>query len=281
MSQSGPKRFFDWFHKDNDEENQYEEEIINILNEGSEQGAIQNQEAQLISNVFEFTDKDAKDIMTIRKKVVGVDKSLSLKEAVDFILEQNYSRFPLYDEDLDNVIGVLHLKDVMKAYIKEPDMTLEEIAKDAYFVHEAQDISDMFTQMQKTKQHMAIVVDEYGQTSGIVAMEDIIEVILGNILDEHDVEEREFVKLNRPGEYIIRGSMRLDRISDEIEELVFPDEDIDTLNGFIINQIGHLPQEKEKIELVYGDYQFRALEVRDNMIVLIKVIKMEPKSSEE
>lgn len=276
MSQSGPKRFFGWFHKDNnEEENQYEEEIINILNEGSEQGAILDQEAQLISNVFEFTDKDAKDIMTIRKKIVGVDKNMFLKEAVDFILEQNYSRFPLYNEDLDDIIGVLHLKDVMKAYIKEPDKTLEEIAKDAYFVHEAQDISDMFAQMQKNKQHMAIVVDEYGQTSGIVAMEDIIEVVLGNILDEHDVEEREFVKLNRPGEYIVRGSMRLDRISDEIEELTFPDEDIDTINGFMINQIGHLPSEKEKVEVLYSGYQFRALEIRDNMIALIKVIKTE------
>ncbi len=279
MSQGGPKRFFGLFKKDNEEENQFEEEIINILNEGHEQGAIQNQEAELISNVFEFTDKDAKDIMTIRKKVVGVEKSLSIKEAAEFILDQNYSRFPLYEEDIDNVVGILHLKDVMKAYFKHEDVSLEDIATEAYFVHEAQDISDMFNMMQKTKQHMAVVVDEYGQTSGIVAMEDIIEVILGNIFDEHDVEEREFVRLSRPNEYIIRGSMRLDHITDEIEDLVFPDEDIDTLNGFMINQIGHLPKEKEKYDITYGGYRFRAIEVRDNMIILVRVIKLDEQPS--
>ena len=262
-------------------ENVTEEEIVSIVNEGHEQGVIQNQEAELISNVFEFTDKDAKDIMTIRKKVVGVEQSMSIKDALEFILDQNYSRFPLYEEDIDNVIGILHLKDITRAYFKNEDVDLKSIAKEAYFVHEAQDISDMFNMMQKTKQHMAVVVDEYGQTSGIVAMEDIIEVILGNIFDEHDVEEREFVRLQRPNEYIIRGSMRLDHICDEIEDLEFPDEDIDTLNGFMINRIGHLPKEKERYDIVYGGYRFRAIEVRDNMIILVRVIKLDDQINQE
>lgn len=275
MAQNGPKRLMSLFHKkDKDEENVYEEEIINILNEGHEQGVIQKEEAEMITKIFEFSDKDAKDIMTIRKKIVGIDKNMPLKDAVPFILEQNYSRFPLYDQDIDNIIGVLHLKDVMKAYLNAPDTPLSEIAQEAYYVHEAHDISTMFSDMQSKKLHMAIVVDEYGQTAGIVAMEDILEVIVGNILDEHDEEEREITRLRQDGEYLIRGLTRLDRISDELG-IAFPDEDIDTLNGFLIYMIGHLPAEDEPIEVSYEGYKFKPLDIHDNMIVQVKVSRQE------
>lgn len=275
MTQNGPKRFISLFRKrDRDEENVYEEEIINILNEGHEQGVIQKEEAEMITKIFEFTDKDAKDIMTIRKKIVGIEKHTPLREALPFILEQNFSRFPLYEEDVDNVIGVLHLKDVVKAYLTEPDTELSMIAQEAYYVHEAQDISTMFSEMQHKKLHMAIVVDEYGQTAGIVAMEDILEVIVGNILDEHDEEEREIVKLRAEGEYLIKGLTRLDHIEDELE-ITFPDADMDTLNGFLIYQIGHLPNEEEAIEISYEGYSFRPLDISDNMIKQVKVSRLE------
>lgn len=271
MAQNGPKRLKSMFRKrDKDEENVYEEEIINILNEGHEQGVIQKEEAEMITKIFEFSDKDAKDIMTIRKKIVGIEKHTPLKEAVPFILEQNFSRFPLYEEDVDNIIGVLHLKDVMKAYLTEPDTELAMIAQEAFYVHEAQDISTMFSEMQRKKLHMAIVVDEYGQTAGIVAMEDILEVIVGNILDEHDEEEREIVKLRGDGEYLVKGLTRLDHIEDELK-ITFPDADIDTLNGFLIYQIGHLPNEEEAIEISYEGYSFRPLDISDNMIKQVKV----------
>lgn len=271
MTQNGPKRLISMFRKrDKDEENVYEEEIINILNEGHEQGAIQKEEAEMITKIFEFSDKDAKDIMTIRKKIVGIEKHTPLREAVSFILEQNFSRFPLYEEDVDNIIGVLHLKDVMKAYLTEPDTELAMIAQEAFYVHEAQDISTMFSEMQRKKLHMAIVVDEYGQTAGIVAMEDILEVIVGNILDEHDEEEREIVKLRGDGEYLVKGLTRLDHIEDELG-ITFPDADIDTLNGFLIYQIGHLPNEEEAIEISYEGYSFRPLDISDNMIKQVKV----------
>ncbi len=278
---SGPKRRISLFSKkDKEEENVYEEEIINILNEGNEQGAIKNREAEMITKIFEFTDKDAKDIMTIRKKIVGIEQYMPLKDAVDFILEQNYSRFPLYDEDIDNVVGVLHLKDVMKAYLQTPDVELRQIAQEAYYVHEAQDISTMFSEMQRTKIHMAIVVDEYGQTSGIVAMEDILEVIVGNIFDEHDEEEREIIKLRKEGQYLVRGLTRLDNLSDELG-ITFPDEDFDTLNGFLIYEIGHLPAEGEDIEVTYQGYSFRPLDIHDNMIVQVKIVRRLEEVTEE
>lgn len=281
MAQNGPKRLMNFLRRRDKKENVYEEEIINILNEGHEQGEIQKEEAEMITKIFEFTDKDAKDIMTIRKKIIGVEKHMTLREAVPFILEQNYSRFPLYDGDIDNVIGVLHLKDVMKAYINEPDTELSMIAQEAYFVHEAQDISTMFGKMQREKIHMAIVIDEYGQTSGLVAMEDILEVIVGNILDEHDEEEKEITKLYPGEEYLIKGLTRLDHITDELG-IEFPDEDIDTLNGFLIYIIGHLPAEDDNIEIKYGGYSFQPLDIHDNMIVQVKVTKLpEELDSEE
>lgn len=279
MTQNGPKRFMSLFNKKRDKEEVYEEEIKNILHEGHEQGVIQKEEADMISKIFEFADKDAKDIMTIRKKVVGVEVHTPLKDAVEFILEQNFSRFPLYEDGIDNVVGVLHLKDVMKAYLTEPETELSMIAQEAYFVHEAQDISTMFSEMQQKKIHMAIVVDEYGQTAGIVAMEDILEVIVGNILDEHDEEEKEIVKLRLDGEYLIKGLTRLDRISNELG-IVFPDEDVDTLNGFIIFQLGRLPYDNENIDIHYQGYAFRPLDIHDNMIAQVKVVKIEEDSEE-
>lgn len=274
MAQNGPKRMMNFFKKrDKEEENVYEEEIINILNEGHEQGVIQKEEAEMISKIFEFTDKSAKDIMTIRKKIVGVEMHESLKDVMPFIVEQNYSRFPLYDEDMDNIVGVLHLKDVIKAYLNAPETELTAIAQEAFYVHEAQDISSMFSEMQSKKLHMAIVVDEYGQTAGIVAMEDILEVIVGNILDEHDEEEREIVKLRTEGEYLVKGMTRLDHLTDELE-IEFPDEDIDTLNGFMIYQVGHLPSEEEAIAFDYGGYHFVSMDIHDNMIVQVKLTKL-------
>ena len=275
MTQNGPKRLKSLFRrKDKDEENVYEEEIMNILQEGHEQGVIQKEEAEMITKIFEFTDKSAKDIMTIRKKIVGVEKDMPLEEALHYIVEQNYSRFPLYEEDVDNIIGVLHLKDVVKAFLHAPETPLSEIAQEAYYVHEAQDISTMFSEMQQKKLHMAIVVDEYGQTAGIVAMEDILEVIVGNILDEHDEEVKEIVKLRGEGEYLIRGMTRLDHIEDELS-ISFPDEDIDTLNGFLIYKIGHLPSDDEAIEIRYGEYSFRPIDIHDNMIMQVKVSRLE------
>lgn len=267
--------------KDKDkEDNAYEEEIISLLQEGHESGVIQKEEAEMISGIFQFTDKDAKDIMTIRKMIVGIDDSMSVKEAFHFIVEQNYSRFPLYHEDLDDIVGVLHLKDVARAYITAPDTRLCDISQEPYFVHEAQDISTMFSEMQRKKNHMAIVVDEYGQTTGIVAMEDILEVIVGDIQDEHDEEERDIIPLKNRGEYIMSGMTRLDDI-EELLGIQFPEEDYDTLNGFLIFELGHLPDSGENINIDYGGYSFHPLRIRDNMMITVRVSPVTKEENKE
>lgn len=255
-----------------EEENEYEEEIKNIILEGHEQGAIESQEAVMLSNVFEFGDKEAKDVMRFRQKIVGIDVDTPLSEAVQFMIEQNFSRFPLYEEDIDNIVGVLHLKDALRYYMKNRQKNLREIAREAFFVHETKDISSLFREMQSEKIHMAIVLDEYGQTEGIVAMEDILEIIVGNILDEYDIEEKEIVTLGKEGTYLAQGMIRLDKLED-ILKIEF-DEEVETLSGFLVNQHGRLPEDDDEITIEYKGYSFKTMDIHDRVIRQVKITRL-------
>lgn len=258
--------------KNGEDENEFEEELIDMIQEGHEQGAIQSDEVEMISNIFEFGDKEARDVMTIRKRIKAVEIKVPLKEALAFMLEEGYSRYPLYEDDIDNIIGVLHLKDAMKAYMADQtEISLKDIAREAYFTHETQNINILFKEMQTQKIHMAIVLDEYGQTEGIVAMEDILEVIVGNIWDEYDQEEQGITKIGDDA-YLILGWTRLDEIEDVLG-IEFPDEDIETLNGFLLYKLGHLPEEKEQIEIEYEGYSFCPQVVDNKMIKQVRVMK--------
>lgn len=231
-------------------------------------------EALMISNIFEFGDKEARDIMRFRKKIKGIDVNTSLTEAVSYMLEKEYSRFPIFEEDIDNIVGVVHIKEAFKAYLENPALTLREIASEPFYVHETREVSDLFKEMQSEKIHMAIVIDEYGQTEGLVCMEDILEIIVGKIMDEYDVEEQEIINLAHTGAYLVQGMTRLD----ELEELLgiqFPDEDIETLNGFLVNQIGRLPVEKEEIAIVYEGYEFKAVEVLEHVFQQVKISRVQ------
>lgn len=262
-----------------EEDNEYEAGIKNMVLEGMEQGVIEEDERELINNVFEFGDKEADEVMRIRRKIVGIDNSMNVKDCLAFMLDQPYSRFPLYEGDIDNILGILHLKDVAASYLKKDGRTLDQIAREAYFIHETMDISDLFKEMQTQKIHMAIVVDEYGQTEGIVAMEDILEVLVGNIFDEYDVDEREIVELGQKNGYLIQGVTRLE----EVEELLgieFPEMDIETINGFLINQLGHLPEDEETVEIIYAGYSFKSVDIHDKMIRQVKVSRVEEDKGE-
>lgn len=265
---------------DEDEENhEYEEEIKNMVREGLELGEIEEEEREWINNVFEFGDKEAKDVMRFRKKIVAIDSEMPIEECLDFMLEQPYSRYPLYEGDIDNILGVLYLKDVAIAYLEKKDTPLTEIARQAFFVHETKDLSDLLKEMQRKKIHMAIVVDEYGQTEGIVAMEDMLEVIVGKIQDEYDVDEHEITALGEEGGYLIQGVTRLDEL-EELLKIEFPDEDIETINGFMIDQLGHLPEANEEVEIIYEGYLFKSVDIHDKMVRQIKVSKIEENKGE-
>lgn len=257
------------------EDNVTEEEIISIVNEGFEQGVLEDNEVEMISNIIELDDKEVRDVMTNRRKVVSVSTELSIGEALRFMLGERYSRFPLYEGERDNVVGVLHFKDVAQHYIAGEDgaVTLKEIAREAYFVPDTQSVDTLFEDMQLKKIHMAIAVDEYGQMAGVVALEDILEEIVGNILDEYDEDERMILKQGT-SRYVMRGMAPLDEVEDALGiDLKQEEYDFDTLNGFLITQLGRLPSDDEKPVVHYEGYRFHVLDAKNNMVRTVRVVK--------
>lgn len=255
---------------------QAEEEILTMVNEGHEQGLFEEREAELIRNIFGYKEKEAQDIMTHRKNIVAIDGAQSPEEAMSFILDQCNSRLPVYEEDIDNIVGIIHLRDAMKCYCdedlkKKPIRELEPYIRPASFVPETKGIDKLFRQMQEEKNHLVIVLDEYGQTTGLVAMEDILEEIVGNILDEYD-EEQELVVLQPDGSYLVDGMTHLEDL-EEILDIEFGDDDNDTLNGFMVMLLEHIPVEGETVILEYEGYRFEAVSVDNNVIQTVRVRK--------
>lgn len=254
-----------------------EEEIISMVNEGHEQGVLEEREAEMISNIMELDEKTAGDVMIHRKHIVAVDGMWTLEEAVEFIISQNYSRFPVYIDDIDNIIGILHLRDAMSYYHKAENKNIlvsemKDMLMTAVFIPESRNVDDLFKDMQINKTHMQIVVDEYGQTSGIIAMEDILEEIVGNIWDEYDVEE-ENISVQPDGSYYVKGLTTLEEMADVLKD-EFENEDYDTLNGFLISKLDRIPDEGERTTLVIDDYEYQILVVKNRMISLVKITKI-------
>ena len=188
------------------DDNVTEEDIMYMVNEGHEQGVLEASEAEMITNIFEFDDKVAADIMTHRTAVIALDGEMTLKEALDFVVkEANYSRFPVYSEDIDNIIGILHMRDTdSKDHLNTPIAKIKGLLRSPHFIPETKNINALFKEMQSQKIHIELVVDEYGQLAGIVTMEDILEEIVGNILDEYDKEEPDIVS-RKNGTYELGG----------------------------------------------------------------------------
>lgn len=256
-------------------DNVTEEEIISIVNEGSRQGVLEDNEVEMISNIIELDEKEVRDVMTHRRKVISVSTEMTVEEAVKFMLDESYSRYPLYEGEKDNIVGVLHLKDLTRYYVTKRDknVSLKEIAREPYFVPDTQAVDTLFDYMQKNKIHMAIAVDEYGQMAGIVAMEDILEEIVGNIFDEYDIDERMIIKQGNNG-YIMKGLTPIEEVEETLGIEILQD-DFDTLNGWLISLLGHLPRDKEKSVVTAEGYRFQIIDAKNNMIRHVKVVKEE------
>lgn len=259
-----------------------EEEIISMVNEGHENGLLEANETELIHNIFEYGDKEAGDIMTHRKNIVAVDGTMKLKDALNYMLDQNYSRFPVYEENIDNIIGFLHFKDAVKANRdpKEQEKMIRElpnILRPARFIPETRNISDLLRTMQKQKLHFVIVVDEYGQTAGLVTMEDIIEEIVGNIQDEYDMEEEDIVELPDHS-FIIRGVTPLEDVEEALD-VSFGEDEIETLNGFLISILDRIPADDEHIVINHSGYRFAVQSIQNKVIQKVHVSKL-PESTE-
>ena len=258
------------------------QEIRSLVSEGHEQGVIQQTEAEMITNIFDFSDKQAHDIMTHRTNVVGIDQNYTLGEAISFMLGKRNSRFPLYDGDIDHITGILHLRDAVKYRESHPDENrplamLTGVARTPVFVPETKNIDALFRQMQQTKTQMVIVVDEYGQTSGLIAMEDILEEIVGNILDEYDVDETHITPTKNLGEFIMDGGTPLEELEKKFGisfKEGLGEMDFETLNGFLISRMEKIPEPGEHFSTDYGGYRFRVLSVADRKVQRVLVQKL-------
>lgn len=254
-----------------------EEEIISMVNEGHEQGVLEASEAEMINNILDFGEKEASDIMTHRNNIMAIDKDMLLMDAIQFMLEEGNSRYPVFEENLDHIVGILYLKDAMKMHTAEEGMNkpigkIGGLVREAMYVPETKNIDDLFKDMQSQKLQMVIVMDEYGQTAGLVTMEDILEEIVGNIMDEYDMDENH-IEEKGYNEYLIEGMTRLEDLEERFE-LDFGETDFDTLNGFLISKLERIPDEDESFEVQFGGYNFKIVSVEKNVIQSVLVTKL-------
>ncbi len=255
-----------------------EEEIISMVNEGHEQGVLLATEAEMITNIFEFGDKEAQDIMTHRKNILAIDRNMTLEDALDFMLSESKSRFPVYEENIDNIIGILHFRDAMRSHREEENLMLpvgdiEGLIRETMFVPETKNIDVLFQSMQHTKTQMVIVVDEYGQTTGLIAMEDILEEIVGNIMDEYDEDEAHIEETENADEYIIEGITPLEELEEKFN-ISFHEKEFDTLNGFMISKMDKIPEEDEEFSINVDGYEFKIISVENRMIKSVLVTRL-------
>lgn len=239
---------------------------------------MQKEAAGLIRNVFRYMDKDARDIMTHRKNIIGIDGDMALEEALIFMLDEKFSRFPIYHEDIDEIVGIIHLREAMTGYLnpelrKVPIGKLSDYIRPVTFIPETKSIDTLFKEMQAEKNHIVIVLDEYGQTSGLVAMEDILEEIVGNILDEHD-EEEEMILRQKDGSLIVNGLTELEDLEDLLS-ITFETEEYETLNGFLIAKLDRIPSEDEAGVVEEQGYRFTVLTADNNIIQSVKIEKQQ------
>ena len=258
---------------DADEEHVTEEEIRMMVDVGEEKGTIHENEKEMINNIFEFNNKTVSDIMTHRTDIAALPIDASLREVIDFINSEKYSRIPVYEDNIDNIVGVMHSKYVFKFVTNDDtsNFTLRDLIRQPYFVPESKRTDELFKELQLNKTHMAIIIDEYGGTAGIVTLEDLIEEIVGNIFDEDDDEEKELEKID-DNTYIIKGSISLDEAQD-ILGAELPVDDYETLSGFIIGQIGRIPEKGDEPTIEYNELVFKVEEVEEKKVSKVKVCR--------
>ncbi len=261
-----------------------EEEIISIVNESTEKGMIEESEAEMINNIFEFGDKAAKDIMTDRSNIIAFEVNEKLEDVIEEILDSNNSRFPVYNENLDHIVGILHIKDAIianrdKNNRKKALDKLEGIYREAKFIPETRKVDALFSTMRSARLQMVVVIDEYGQTAGVITMRDILEEIVGNIDDEDD-EIADFIVAKEENKYIIDGLTKLEDI-EEFLDIEFDEENFETINGYLVSKLEHIPDKKEKFEFSYGGYTFKVLSVENKVIKQILITRNAVESTQQ
>ncbi len=253
------------------EEKVSREEIKSLVDVGEEHGVINQIEKEMINSIFDFDDKLAKEVMTPRTEVymINIEQSLSIDE----LLEENYSRIPVYEGDIDNIIGILYLKDFLNESYRVgfEKVDIRKLLHDPYFVPECKNIDQLFKELQKSKNHLAVLIDEYGGFSGIVTIEDLIEEVMGDINDEYDEDDPVIRKVDNTT-YIVNGLITIKELNDKLHlKLDEETDDYDTLGGFLINQIDYIPNETEECMVEHENVLFKVEGVKDKRIEKVKI----------
>ena len=264
--------------EDNIEEKVSKEELRSLVEVGREHGIINEVEKEMIENIIEFDEKVAREIMIPRTKVFLIDKNISVDELFEKKEVEVYSRIPVYEDEADNIVGILFMKDLMiEAYRKGfQNVKLPEIMQEAYFVPETKNVNELFNEMQSEKKHIAILIDEYGGFSGIVTLEDLIEEVMGNISDEFDADDSSIKKLSA-NKYLVNGELSLNDLNDYFH-IELESKHYDTLSGLLIEHMGYIPEDDEDIEpIIIDGISFKPKRVKDKKIewVLAKFNKEE------
>lgn len=248
-----------------------EEEIKMMVDQGQEKGVIKKNEKDLINNVFLLNDIDAAEIMIHRTDIFAIEINDNIYELLDEIDDYKYSRIPVYEETIDDIKGILFLKDILKALSNGKKIKIKDIMREAYYVPETKPIDEVFKELQKNKMQMAIVVDEYGGTSGLLTMEDILEELVGNIFDEYDDVEVEYNKIDE-NTYMVEGSIPLYELK-KIIGIEIPEGDYDTLSGYLIEKLGRIPEDDEKPVIEDEKLTYKVEELEDKRIKWVKICK--------
>ncbi|MBP5261827.1 MAG: HlyC/CorC family transporter [Clostridiales bacterium] len=256
-----------------------EEEIRMMVDVGSETGNIEDSEKEMIENIFEFNDKEVSEIMTHRKKIVSLPIDASFEEVMKIAREERYTRIPVYNENIDDIEGILHIKDLIgiEAPTEDKPFSLRKLIREPLVVHETRKISSLFAEMKTCGMQMAVIVDEYGGTMGICTIEDMLEEIVGNITDEFDDEEQNLIRLSN-GDYIVAGDTTLSDLED-ILDMELDAEEYDTIAGLVIQLLDRVPEEKEHPVVTYKNINIKVLHVEDRWISKV-MIHILPKTAD-
>ncbi|EOR24445.1 hypothetical protein SDC9_113775 [bioreactor metagenome] len=244
-----------------------EEELKTMVGVSEEEGVLEDVEKEMIFNVFEFADSQVKDVMVQRVDVVAVDINSTYDEVINVIKTEQFSRIPVYNQNIDDVIGVLNVKDLIIAAQSKENFKVSDYMREPYYTFEFKKITELFNEMKKNRNHMAVVLDEYGGNVGIVTIEDLIEEVVGEIEDEYDDENSDIVVV-KEDEYIVDGSARLDHIGDLIG-VAMESEEFDSVGGLVIGELGRFPEQLEEVKL--NNIRFVVEEVDKNRIKKVRI----------
>lgn len=257
---------------ENDEEIVTEEEIKMLIDEGEEKGTIELEEKEMINNIFEFNDISVSEVMTHRTDIFAIDINSDIEENLKELDDYKYSRIPIYEDTIDDIKGILFIKDLLKYYRTKKPIKVKNIMREAYFVSENKPINELFKDLQKNKMQMAIVIDEYGGTAGLVTMEDLLEEIVGNIFDEYDDIEYEFQKVD-DNTFIINGSVSIYDLK-KILNVDVPEGDYETLSGYLLEILGRVPEDNENPTIETENVIYKIEKYEDKRILWVKACKV-------